>query len=330
MGVMPTLPSFPPAAIAQLAERVFIRLLVGLPRAGTRLQVRILLAAFINSKKGERRMKYLRLAEILDDVTPEESLDFERLLFNGGENHIKIQKGVERVTIETCLKNSDYVMELFMATDAIRRLGAKQINLLMPYVPYARQDRVMVFGEPLSIKVFTDIINAQGYDNVYTLDNHSSVTTALLKNCREISTDRIMSELLVGGVCLVSPDAGATKKTLQIAAGVERIVQCSKVRNPIDGTILHTAVHCDDLQGQDCYIVDDICDGGRTFVEIAKVLKTKNPGKITLYVSHGIFSRGVSCFEGLIDEIATTIPFNKRTVKRDKIRVIPLKKGDLE
>ena len=40
-------------------------------------------------------------------------------------------------------------------------------------------------------------------------------------------------------------------------------------------------------------IVDDTCDGGRTFIELAKVLRARNAGKIELYVTHGIFSKGL-------------------------------------
>ena len=83
------------------------------------------------------------------------------------------------------------------------------------------------------------------------------------------------------------------------------VVECSKLRNINTGEIRGTKVHSTGFLNHDCVIVDDICDGGRTFIEIAKVLKQKGAGKIKLYVTHGIFSKGLDVFDGLIDEIYT-------------------------
>ena len=83
------------------------------------------------------------------------------------------------------------------------------------------------------------------------------------------------------------------------------VIHCEKIRNVKNGEILETIVHKEDLGGHDAIIVDDICVGGRTFIEIAKILKKRNCGKITLMVSHGIFSNGLEVFRDLIDEIYT-------------------------
>ena len=62
----------------------------------------------------------------------------------------------------------------------------------------------------------------------------------------------------------------------------------------------------DDLSGQCAVITDDICDGGYTFIKIAEQLRQKNVGRIVLFVTHGIFSKGLGVFDGLIDEVITT------------------------
>lgn len=278
-------------------------------------------------------MQYLRLSNILEDVGESETIVFERLRFNGGENHIKLQSPIpEQVTIEAQLKNSDYVMELFLATDALRRSGAKEITLLCPYIPYSRQDRVMVKGEPLSIKVFTQMLNAQGYKAIYTLDNHSPVTTALIDNCIEIDNTRILAKFIEADSFLVSPDAGAYKKSLKIASYFELTMVCaSKIRNVADGSITGTYVDVTDLCGKDCYIIDDICDGGRTFIELAKVLNQKNSGEIFLYISHGIFSYGVDSLKEHISKIHTTNMFrNDNGIEKWDVNIIRLRKEDLK
>jgi len=280
-------------------------------------------------------MQYLRLDNILEDVTEFEAIKFERLRFNGGENHIKLLSPVHRhVTIEAQLKNSDYVMELFLATDALRRAGAKEISLLCPYIPYGRQDRVMVSGEPLSIKVFTQLLNAQNYVAVYTLDNHSPVTTVLIDRCIEIDNTRLLKNVIIpAGAVLVSPDAGAYKKTCRIGNqfGMD-VIQASKIRDVMTGKITGTQVAIDTLGGLDCYICDDICDGGRTFIELAKVLRKKACGHITLYVSHGIFSCGVgTLYKSGISVLYTTNCFRRKAeIASWDLEIIPLRREDLK
>jgi ribose-phosphate pyrophosphokinase len=94
---------------------------------------------------------------------------------------------------------------------------------------------------------------------------------------------------------LVSPDAGSNKKIFDLAKSIGydgEIIRCDKLRDISTGKIIETIVYHDDLCGKDAIIVDDILDGGKTFIEIAKVLKQKNVGKIYLIVTHGIFSNG--------------------------------------
>jgi ribose-phosphate pyrophosphokinase len=101
------------------------------------------------------------------------------------------------------------------------------------------------------------------------------------------------------------------------------MIQSKKVREPSTGKITRTVVLANDLSGKTAIITDDICDGGYTFIKIAEQLKEKNVEKIILYVTHGIFSKGLSVFEGLIDEIYTTESF-KQTANK-KLHIIPFR-----
>jgi len=293
-------------------------------------------------------MQYLRLHPILEDVRADEELKFERFRFNGGEPHIKIQSaiGTGSVTIETNLKNADYFVELLMATDALRRAGAKKIHLLAPYIPGGRQDRVMVWGEPLSIKVYADIINSQGYERVYTLDPHSPVTSALIDRCCIIPTGPLFDRSVLSKVedfdegfdncVLISPDAGAYKKTLALAQPWTgcNVITAEKIRNIRTGEIEKTTLHIydsDDIFEQICIIADDICDGGRTFVELGKIIKSHMPAELILYVSHGIFSNGLDGLSEYFDHIITTNCFRlpHETNRWNNFTIMPLRKDDL-
>ena len=109
------------------------------------------------------------------------------------------------------------------------------------------------------------------------------------------------------GSTFVIPDAGANKKTAKIASyfGHSSFIRADKLRNLSTGDILETVVY-GDVVGN-ITIVDDLCDGGKTFIELAKVLKQKGAEKINLYVTHGIFSKGTyPLYTAGIDYIITT------------------------
>ncbi len=228
------------------------------------------------------------------------STDFKIFKFPGGECHIKFTatfKPTESVKINARLNSSDDIMLLYLTVDALRRMDVKQIELFIPYLPYARQDRVMVTGEPLSIKVMATLLNALNLDKIIIYDVHSEVSTALLNNVTNISNLEMVkyfiSDLNVNDYFLVSPDLGAYKKITKLAQSVNyqnEIVTGLKIRNLATGEIIKTSIDKTDLAGKSCLIVDDICDGGRTFIELAEVLKAHNAGDLYLIVSHGIFS----------------------------------------
>jgi ribose-phosphate pyrophosphokinase len=111
-------------------------------------------------------------------------------------------------------------------------------------------------------------------------------------------------------VCLVSPDAGAYKKIFDVAQkfNIDNIITASKVRDIKTGAILRTEVPTLDQHKDLKYIIiDDICDGGRTFTELAKVMKESRPtAKIYLVVTHGIFSAGFDELSKYFEQIYTT------------------------
>lgn len=239
---------------------------------------------------------------------------YQKFNFPGGEMHIKIDVASVKanpVSLGFYFEKNDEIVELLLLVDALWRLGISVKNLAIPYVPFARQDRVAVPGEPLSIKVFADLINSLHIPNVVITDPHSDVTTALLV-AQVVTQVQVFAPLLnrmeKSDFWLICPDAGAQKKIYALAAETHPfgVVECGKHRDVTNGKISGVVVYADDLQGKDCYIVDDICDGGRTFIEIAKVLKTKNPGRIALLVTHGLFTKGLEVFDGLIDDIYTS------------------------
>ena len=258
----------------------------------------------------------------------------KRFKFNAGEVQVSLEAfeynvcSNSRATITARIKNSDDLMELIMVTDAVRRLSPLiQMTLRLPYLPYSRQDRVANPGEALSAKVFADMINALNFKKVFTYDAHSDVGVACLDNCESSSQSYLLDELIGNDVMqdytLISPDAGATKKTLAVAKYFEglKVINCDKIRDTMTGEITGTYVNWGfSMKDMRLLIVDDICDGGMTFIKIAEAVQKFKPKSIDLFVTHGIFSKGL---EVLIDSgirhVYTTDSFDQLSDHRKTV-----------
>lgn len=248
----------------------------------------------------------------------------EKFYFPTGEMQVRIKEayGDKRMSVHFLFEQNEEIFELLLIVDALKRMGLKLEGIAMPYIPFSRQDRINQGGEALSIKIFADLINQCGAEVVEVDDPHSDVSTALINNLKVRTQVDIHEKNMVFAtngkpVWFISPDAGALKKIYKMAEKNKAIgvVECSKKRNTTTGEITGVEVHIDSFNGKDCVIVDDICDGGKTFIEIAKILKQKDAGKITLMVTHGFFTKGLEVFDGLIDEIYTREGFVQKTDK---------------
>jgi ribose-phosphate pyrophosphokinase len=221
--------------------------------------------------------------------------------------------------------NSFKDLELIIcATQAIRNFDPnKEISLKVPYFVGARSDRKFVEGGVNYLKqVICPIINSMNYKSVIVLDPHSDVLEACLNNFDKSNNFGLVRFALSkidnrdgarDRICLVSPDAGAYKKIFDVAKEfkIENIITANKVRDMKTGNILRTEIPVLDQHNDLTYvIIDDICDGGRTFVELAKVIKEGRPtAKVYLVVTHGIFSAGFKVLNEYIDGTFCTNSF---------------------
>jgi ribose-phosphate pyrophosphokinase len=212
------------------------------------------------------------------------------------------------VKIKSRLNSFKDLEIIVCATQALRDLGTKEIHLYSPYFVGARSDRKFSQGSTNYLKnVICPIINSQNFESVNVLDPHSDVLEACLNNYVKEDNARLVQWSLTkidnrdgaqNRVVLVSPDAGAYKKIFDIAQrfGIKNVVTAMKHRDIETGKITHTEVPNIDQYGEDhkFVIVDDICDGGRTFTELSKEIRKHNTlSEIHLIVTHGIFSAGL-------------------------------------
>jgi len=239
------------------------------------------------------------------------------------------------VQIKSRLSNFQDLELIICVTKSLRNSGVKEIHLYTPYFLGSRSDRQFEEGSNNYLKdVICPIINSLNFESVTVLDPHSDVLEACLNNFKKESNfdivkfalqdlyfnhpTKLCSEVVNTECILVSPDAGASKKIYKIAEQIGYkgdIITCSKYRD-VDGKLTKTYVPFSTAktQNKDFIIIDDICDGGATFINIAKSIKnrfevydkTNFNSKIYLIVTHGIFSKGFKELSQYFDGIYCT------------------------
>lgn len=256
--------------------------------------------------------------------------------FPGGEIHLSLPSeldSADNYLVDASLFCSDDVMALIMLTDALDEMNTSLTRyraLMLRYVPYGRQDRVCNYGEALGVRAFARLINSLGYSKVLILDPHSEVTPALINNCHVTDQFACMvpeakALVLKEKWGIVSPDAGAEKKIHVLAkkfsswAKSPPVLYAAKIRELSTGVITGTTIHGADATGN-WLIIDDICDGGRTFIELAKVLRAAGASKVSLSVTHGILSAGLEPLKAALDHVFCQYTF--RPMKSDNFITI--------
>lgn len=248
-----------------------------------------------------------------------EYIDYKSFTFSAGEIQVRLPdlSGFDSLIIESKYPSSQDLMEIFLVYNALHHGLSFEgsVTLFLPYLPYSRQDRVCYRGEAFSLSVLAQLIAtwSRGKDKIVTWDVHSDVAERVFKqqgvNFISVSTEDLLKRFKQQGVnfgpetIVVAPDKGA-KLRASLAAraiGSREVYYVEKERNPDDGSI--TSIRFNPIvkgpspfEGRHVLIVDDICDGGRTFIELAKEIRKGHPASITLYVTHGIFSRGFEVF----------------------------------
>ena len=200
-------------------------------------------------------------------------------------------------------------------------------QLILPYIPNARQDRVKSNEDVFTLKYFCEVINSLNFNDVVVLDAHSNVSLALLDNVYQKDVmsyidDAIQDIYSYNGGANASPlvtffpDEGAMKRYadmvgLPYAFGIKK-------RDWETGKIQGLDIQNKELiEGKDVLIIDDICSYGGTFYHSAKALKEAGAANIYLYVSHleesvfkGDLWKAIN-EDGLISKIYTANPLFK-------------------
>lgn len=245
------------------------------------------------------------------------NIAFESWKFPVGEIGVKITGEIDPTElhfVKIKFQSNDDIFVALNLVDALERVGVakRNIKLDIPYFPYSRQDRVCHAGESFALKVAFDILATAGV-RIYTRDMHSNAHLdfpPIVHNTKqhELALGLPEYDLLVG------PDAGSAKKVSGVAKSMQTkfiLLNKSRVGRSIEIEVPDTH---HPIKGRVC-IVDDLCDGGGTFIAAANALFAASDDRaitqLDLYVTHGFFTAGIEKLKTTFDNIYCSVLYSE-------------------
>lgn len=222
--------------------------------------------------------------------------------FADGEVNISIGETVRGCSVFVVQPTNNPVnenyMELLVMVDALKRASAKEINVIMPYYGYSRQDRKAAPRQPISAKLMADLLQVAGADRMMCLDLHA----AQIQGFFDIPIDNflalpILAEYFVEknleDVVVVSPDHGGTTRARKLAEVLDAPIAIVDKRRPKPNSA-EVMNLIGDINGKNCVIIDDMVDTAGTLAIVVKVLKERGAKAVYACCSHGLLS-GTAC-----------------------------------
>ena len=251
--------------------------------------------------------------------------------FSDGEIRVQINESVreKRVFIIQSLSNpaNDNIMELLLLIDAAKRASAKEVNAVIPYYAYARQDRKDQPRVPISAKVLANLLQSVGADRVIVVDLHAEQIQGFFDipvehiTALPLFADYLKSQQ-IEDLVIVSPDAGGAKRANKLAKklGAELAI-IYKMRPRPNAVEVFDVIG--NVEGKNCVIVDDIVDTAGTLVAAADMLLQKGAKSVRACITHGVLSGPAverinnSKLKELV--ITDTIPTEDKPIKNKKV-----------
>ena len=264
---------------------------------------------------GKIKVEHFADGEIL--VTPQESVR--------GRSVFIVQS--------TCNPVTERLMEVLVCIDACKRASAREINVIMPYYGYARQDRTTKPRQPITAKLVADLIQKAGAHRVVVFDLHA----AQIQGFFNIPIDDITAVPMSGqyfrqrfrgrdDLVVVSPDHGGVTRARRLADILDASIAIIDKRRPKPNMVEAQNV-IGNVDGKTCIVIDDICDTAGSLTAGCEILKKHGASEIYCAITHGVFSRDAvtkiqnSPIREMI--ITDTIPLSEENkAKTDKIKVL--------
>ncbi|MFD1472681.1 ribose-phosphate diphosphokinase [Companilactobacillus mishanensis] len=253
-----------------------------------------LLALNGNKPVAERISKYMGIPLLDSSVSH----------FSDGEINIQINESIRGKDVYIIHSVSDPVndnfMELMIAVDALRRASTRQITCVLPYFAYTRSDRKSRSREPISAKLFANMLEMGKVDRVIALDMHADQIQGFF----DIPVDHLRAMPIFAGyfkdtidapkedVVFVAPDHNSTKRARALAEVFGTQIAIVDQRSSEDSSNVPDIIG--DVDGKVCVIVDDLIDTGTRMINSAHALKVAGATSIRAAATHPIFSDGAA------------------------------------
>ena len=222
--------------------------------------------------------------------------------FSDGETYVKLEENIrgDDVFIIQPLNSQEAIWEFFLIVDACKRASARRINAVIPYFGYGRQDRKTESRVAISAKVLAHHIESSGVDRVVTLDLHANQIQGFF----DIPVDHLYASTVFVDflkkkkidptkICFVSPDAGGSERARfyakQMGNGKEVSLAIIDKRRPTANKSEVMNV-LGDVEGKECYLVDDMVDTGGTIIKAAQAVMKRGATSVTIVATHAVLS----------------------------------------
>ena len=218
--------------------------------------------------------------------------------FSDGEVQVNIDETVRGHTVfivqsTNCPVNENY-MELLIMIDALKRASAEEINIIMPYYGYSRQDRKAAPRQPISAKLMADLLQTAGATRLMCLDLHADQIQGFFN----IPIDNflalpILAEYFINknidDVVVVAPDHGGTTRARKLAMVLDAPMAIVDKRRPRPN-VAEVMNVIGEIEGKNCIIIDDMIDTAGTLSIVVKTLKERGAKTVRACCSHALLS----------------------------------------
>jgi ribose-phosphate pyrophosphokinase len=191
-----------------------------------------------------------------------------------------------------------WVMEQLLMVDALKRASAKRITVVMPFYPYARQDKKHRGREPISARLVADLFKTAGADRLMSVDLHTAQIQGFFDGpvdhlfALPLLTEHVAARYDTTNMTIVSPDSGRVRVSERWS---DRMGGCPlafihKTRDPrVANQVVANRV-VGDVDGRVCVLVDDMIDTGGTITKAADVLFEAGASDVIIAATHGVLS----------------------------------------
>ena len=231
------------------------------------------------------------------DLTPMTARDFAN-----GEIFVRFEESVRGCDAFVLQSHTQplnkWLMEQLIMIDALKRGSAKRITAILPFYPYARQDKKHRGREPISARLVADLLYAAGADRIVSVDLHTDQIQGFFDgpvdhmHAMPILTDYIKKNYSLDNITVVSPDAGRVKVAEKWAniLGDAPLAFVHKTRSvDVANQVVANRV-VGDVTGRTCVLLDDMIDTGGTIAGAVGVLRDAGAKDVIIACTHGVFS----------------------------------------